>query len=278
MTRKSNLDPRTVEGFGVEWTRFDQSALGEDELRGLFHRYFKIFDWSTLPADAEGFDAGCGSGRWALGVAPRVGTLHCVDASERALDAARRNLQRFSNCQLYHAAIDNMPFPDNSMDFGYSLGVLHHLPDPITGLRACVSKLKPQAPFLLYMYYAFDNRPIWYRAIWRITDITRRVVAKSPAMLRVGVAEVVASLFYWPLARTARWCERRGWDVSNFPLSFYRHQSFYTMRTDALDRLGTPIEHRFSRIQIGEMMTAAGLTRVEFNDDAPYWCALGYRR
>jgi hypothetical protein len=50
------------------------------------------------------------------------------------------------------------------------------------------------------------------------------------------------------------------------------------MRTDALDRLGTPIEHRFSRIQIGEMMTAAGLTRVEFNDDAPYWCALGYRR
>jgi hypothetical protein len=45
------------------------------------------------------------------------------------------------------------------MDFGYSLGVLHHLPDPRAGLAACVTKLKPGAPMLVYIYYAFDNRP-----------------------------------------------------------------------------------------------------------------------
>ena len=277
MTGKNNLDPGTVEAFGVEWSRFDQSALGEAEFHGLFRRYFKIFDWSTLPADAEGFDAGCGSGRWAVGVVTRVGTLHCVDASARALDAARRNLRGFANCQLHHAPIDNMPFPNDSMDFGYSLGVLHHLPDPGAGLRACVLKLKPGAPFLLYMYYAFDNRPAWYRALWRTTDIARICVARLPATLRVGIAEIVATLLYWPLARLARWLEQHGWDVSGFPLAFYRNQSFYTMRTDALDRFGTRVEHRFSRQQIAEMMTAAGLARVQFNDEAPYWCALGYR-
>ena len=46
-----------------------------------------------------------------------------------------------------------MPIKDNSMDFGFSLGVLHHLPDPFEGIKSCVTKLKPGAPFLVYLYY-----------------------------------------------------------------------------------------------------------------------------
>ncbi len=49
------------------------------------------------------------------------------------------------------------------------------------------------------------------------------------------------------------------------------------MRNDALDRLGTRLEHRFTRDEIDAMMRAAGLERVQFNDHAPYWCAVGYR-
>ena len=49
------------------------------------------------------------------------------------------------------------------MDFGYSLGVLHHLEDTQAGMAACVRKLKPGAPFLVYIYYALENRPIWFR-------------------------------------------------------------------------------------------------------------------
>ena len=43
---------------------------------------------------------------------------------------------------IHAAPLDAMPLPDNSMDFGYCLGVLHHLPDPEAGLAACVKKLK----------------------------------------------------------------------------------------------------------------------------------------
>src|SRR5437773_8322367 len=91
-TMKANIDPRVVQEFGTEWSRFDQSALPVDELKAAFDGYFAIFPWGTLPAKATGFDVGCGSGRWAALVAPRVGEVHCIDPSEGALAVARRNL------------------------------------------------------------------------------------------------------------------------------------------------------------------------------------------
>jgi len=52
-------------------------------------------------------------------------------------------------------------------------------------------------------------------------------------------------------------------------------KSFYSMRTDARDRFGTPLERRFSRQQIVEMMEGAGLVNVCFSDAAPHWCVVG---
>jgi hypothetical protein len=69
----SNLHTSTVESFGTEWTLFDQSELSEQEARRVFDQYFSEFPWSALPTSAVGFDLGCGSGRWAKLVAPRVG-------------------------------------------------------------------------------------------------------------------------------------------------------------------------------------------------------------
>ena len=89
-----NVDRKTVEGFGREWTTFDQSGLDEASKVRIFEEYFRIFPWDRLPAGAIGADIGCGSGRWATIVASRVGRLYVADASASALDVARRNLGR----------------------------------------------------------------------------------------------------------------------------------------------------------------------------------------
>lgn len=179
-----NVDVKTVEGFGDEWSRFDQSGTAAGELEDLFNGYFAVFPWDKLPPGAVGFDAGCGSGRWARLAAPRVGRLHCVDASEQALSVARRNLSELGNVSFHVASIEDMPFADGSMDFGYSLGVLHHMPDTRAAIAACVSKLKVGAPLLVYLYYAFDNRPGWFRSLWKASDAARRVVSRMPPPLR----------------------------------------------------------------------------------------------
>ena len=273
-----NVDDAVVRGFGDEWQRFDQRELSQAELQAMFDAYFRIFPWERLPADATGFDAGCGSGRWASFVAPRVGRLHCIDASNEALDVARRNLSASANCEFHHATVDAIPLAEGACDFGYSLGVLHHIPDTAAGIAACASKLKPGAPLLLYLYYAFDNRAAWYRAVWKLSELLRATLSRAPRFIRHAGADLAAVLLYFPLARFARLLERLGLNVDSFPLSFYRNRSFYVMRTDALDRFGTRLEKRFTRAQIQSMMENAGLRDITFSENAPYWCAVGVKR
>ena len=271
-----NLDQSVVEGFGDEWSRFDQSSLSADELESMFENYFHIFPWNTLPADAVGFDLGCGSGRWARLVAPRVGTLHLIDPSN-ALEVAQRNLSGQTNCKFHQASVDSIPLADESCDFGYSLGVLHHIPDTEAGLRACVAKLKSGAPFLLYLYYRFDNRPLWFKALWKATDIGRSAVSKLPHGPRSVVSQIIAATIYFPLARTSKLVEKAGYDPEFLPLSQYRNNSFYTMRTDALDRFGTRLEKRFTKDEIRSMMENCGLADITFSDRS-FWTAVGFKK
>jgi ubiquinone/menaquinone biosynthesis C-methylase UbiE len=274
-----NVDAPTVSGFGDEWSRFNQQQLllNAPEHLAIFNSYFAVFPWQLLPEGAVGFDLGCGTGRWAALVAQKVGHLHCIDPSE-ALEVARRNLAGLPNCFFHRATVDKIPLPDNSADFGYSLGVLHHVPDTRAGICQCVQKLKSGAPLLLYLYYAFDNKPAWFRLVWWMTEFIRFTVSRLPHPLRYAASQVLACLVYFPAAKIAAGLERMGRDVRNLPLSAYRSMSFYTMRTDALDRFGTRLEQRFTKAQIKQMMEDAGLTGIRFSDAVPYWCAVGLKK
>jgi SAM-dependent methyltransferase len=271
-----NVDADVVDGFGDEWTRFAQDELDEAELKGIFEQYFAVMPDEALSPDAVGADFGCGTGRWARFVAERVGTLHCVEPS-KAIEVARKNLASFQNVEFHETTIGAMDIAPESLDFGYSLGVLHHIPDTELALRQCVETLKMGAPFLVYLYYAFDNRPLWFRGLWKVSDTVRARVSDLPQKRKELVCDALAATVYLPLARGAKVAEKLGADVGSFPLSAYRDRSFYTMRTDSLDRFGTRLEQRFTRDEIRGLMSRAGLDRIRFHDGEPYWCAVGFR-
>ena len=66
--------------------------------------------------------------------------------------------------------------------------------------------------------------------------------------------------------------------VKNIPLSYYKNLSFYTMRTDSRDRFGTNLEKRYTKKQIKNMLKKAGLYKIKFSKNAPYWCAVGLKK
>jgi SAM-dependent methyltransferase len=273
-----NIDDETVSSFSEEWTHFDQSRFGGSEWQTAFDSYFSIFPFASLSGEAEGFDMGCGSGRWARGVAPRIGRLNCIDPAAGALAAAKRNLSGFANVAFHHASTETVLLAPESQDFGYSLGVLHHIPDTAAALAACTRLLKPGAPFLLYLYYRFDNRPTWFRTLWRVSELCRGSIARLPHRAKPVLTDTLAALVYWPLARSARLFERLGGNPGALPLSYYRDSSFYTMRTDSRDRFGTPLEQRFTRAEITLMMKHANLTDIHFSEREPFWVAVGRKK
>jgi len=243
----------------------------------MFREYFEIFPWERLPEKAVGADIGCGSGRWARFAAERAETLHCIDASEEALSVARLRLSALPNIVLHRCSIDALPFEEGSLDFAYSLGVLHHVPDTAAAFTAIARALKQGAPFLVYLYYAFENRPAWYRFLWKVSDRARAAIARLPPAPQSFLCDSIAASIYWPLARLARVAEAAGIDVAAFPLSLYRDRDFYSMRTDARDRFGTPLEKRFRANEIRQMMMEAGFAQIRFSDSPPYWCAVGIK-
>ena len=278
LSQFDNADQATIESFGDEWSRFDQSKLDDKELYRISNMYFRLFPWDTLPDNAEGFDMGCGSGRWAKQVLPRVGLLNCIDPSIDALSTARRNLSGYTNVRFLQATTETVPLRAESQDFGYSLGVLHHVPDPQSAMDSCVKLLKPGAPFLVYLYYNFDNRPAWFVLIWLASERVRRVISIMPPILKNLATDLSALTVYWPLAKLSWLGERLHLNTQHMPLRAYRDCSFYTMRTDARDRFGTPVEKRFTRGEIIIVMQRSGLDNIVISDSEPFWCAVGTKR
>ena len=272
-----NADKRVVTNFGKEWRDFNNESLSDSELFEMFQNYMSIFPWASLPENPIGFDAGCGSGRWAKYVAPKVGTLHCVDASPEAIGVARRLLSKHDNVVFHSESVNEFCIEESSCDFGYSLGVLHHVPDTQSALDACVLKLKTGAPFLAYLYYDIGHSPLPMRLLFSVVSIVRKIVSKLPYKAKKVITDLIALLVYFPVSRFARIVEFFGLEASKIPLFQYRNRSFYVMRNDSLDRFGTSLENRFSKEQIYSLFENAGLRDTYISPEPPWWVVLAWK-
>lgn len=270
---KNKLEEKVIKDFGNEWNEFNQSGLKTEELESNFLQYFNIFPLNELDLSKTGFDLGCGSGRWAKLIAPKVKTLNCIDPSQKALEVAKLNLQNFNNINFIAKQISEIEINSNTQDFGYCLGVLHHTNQLNIGLKFCNRVLKKNSPFLIYLYYDLENRPLYYKLLWKFSNFLRKIISLLPFKFKKIITDVIAILVYFPCARISLLFNLMGFNVFNIPLSDYKNKSLYTMRTDALDRFGTKLERRFSKKDIKELLLNNGFKEVVFSSNMPYWVA-----
>jgi SAM-dependent methyltransferase len=96
-------------------------------------------------------DAGCGMGRFAEIAADAGAEVHAVDLSE-AVFAARANLRHRPNVHIYRADIMALPFREQTFDFIYSIGVLHHTPDTKRAFLRLVPLLRRGGQVSIWVY------------------------------------------------------------------------------------------------------------------------------
>jgi ubiquinone/menaquinone biosynthesis C-methylase UbiE len=271
--RSNIIIKKVVKDFGNEWKRFDQSIVKKSELKNIFDQYFNIFPLKELNKNLIGFDLGCGSGRWAKFIAPKVKKLNCIDPSVEAISVAKKNLINFKNINYINSEVNKKILIKNSQDFGYCLGVLHHIPDTLNGIKICNMMLKKNAPFLIYLYYKFDNRNFLFTSLWKISDFLRLLICFLPFNIKKLFTDFLALLIYYPLAKLSYVIDKLGIKTSSMPLSFYKNKSFYTMRTDSLDRFGTKLEKRFTKSEIENLLSMSGFKDIKFSEKSPFWVA-----
>lgn len=264
------LQRRTAESFGEEWKIFrDMRADYED----LFRSYFDGVEpekYRNRPV----LDAGCGMGRWAVFWARAGASIVAVDLGP-AVEIAADNLQPYPDAQVVQADLLRLPFLPHSFDVVYSMGVLHHLPDPEEGFRSVAARVAPGGVLGVYLYYSLENRTPAHRLLLRAVTLLRRATVRLPHSGLRALAAILAALFAAFLVWPARLLERCGLKraARALPLSQYAPLEWRILYNDTVDRFGAPLEKRFSRAQIRDLFRRAGLRDPVIPESFPYWHA-----
>jgi hypothetical protein len=166
------------------------------------------------------------------------------------------------------ADLQALPFRKDFCDFLVCLGVLHHLPTPcleaVRGLRNSAPRL------LVFLYYALDNRPWYFRLLLAPVTLLRRLLwrVRHPG-LRKAFARAMALIVYRPLVVLGTLVRPIG--LSRYvPLyEFYHGKSIYRIEQDVYDRFFTRIEQRVSRRDIRSLQ--GSFAQVLVSDHLPYW-------
>jgi SAM-dependent methyltransferase len=249
------LDPeqrRTAAAFGYSWTHYpEENPYTEAQWR----------DW-VLPLEPSDFagktvlDAGCGLGGFAE-YARRWGAQQVVgiDLSD-AIDAAHERLG--DEVDFVQGDIHAMPFAPGSFDLAYSIGVLHHLPDPEAGFRSVVETVRPGGFVFAWVYGRENNGFI----VNFVDPLRRKVFSRLPrGLLKWGVSLPLAVLL-WPFVRLAR----RG---ASFPYSpyfrFLAQRDFSFTHGVVFDHVVAPTSHYIAREDFEAWFERAGLVDVRIS-------------
>lgn len=248
--------------FGAEWTEHGEIL---PEHTQEFSDYFDLVDLDALH-DVRVADLGCGSGRWASFVAPHCREIVLADFSE-AIFVARRNLNEATNAIFVMADVTDLPFGDDAFGFSYCLGVLHHLPVPAMDACRSLARLGPE--LLVYLYYALDNRPAYYRwLLAAVTSVRTKLSRVRSKRARAALSFGIAALVYVPMAFLGKIGGARA--RRYVPLAdTYAGKSLRRLQQDAYDRFFTRIEQRFSRRDISALRDT--FDEVDVSDRLPYW-------
>jgi SAM-dependent methyltransferase len=164
---------RVVDGFAEQWREYS-------EFLPLYREQF--LNWiSPVPGDFLAgkviLDAGCGKGRHLIASSELHADLVVGMDLGGSVDVARDNSRERANVAWVQGDIFHPPFRPGVFDYIYSIGVLHHTPDPRLAFRSLKPLVKPGGHISAWVY-GFENNG-WLRHF--VNPIRNHFTGRLPA-------------------------------------------------------------------------------------------------
>jgi len=251
---------KTALSFGYEWQRFP-------EMYAEWEKQFLDYMQPHRPEFFKGkkvLDAGCGNGRFAYYAGKYAREVWAIDLGP-AVEVARKNTASLENVHVVQADLHHPPFAPESFDFVYSIGVLHHLPDPEIAFQNLLRYLKPGGEIQIYLYWQPERRSI-KSLLLNAVNSTRSLTTKLPhwAVHALAYPSAAAAFlfFVWPYRIMQSVPALRPY-AGNMPMKQYAVLPFRVCVNDQLDRFSAPIENRYTRTEVEAWLSSAGLKQSQ---------------
>ena len=253
---------KTSESFGWQWQHFS-------EWHPEFEAQFLDWIYPLEPSSFRGkrvLDAGCGTGRHAFHAASYgAEAVIALDLSS-AVDAARENLREVDSVHVVQGDLLRPPFRTSAngggFDLIYSIGVLHHLPDPYAGFQTLLHYLRPGGTIAIWVY-GYENNGLVRNAV----EPLRRISTRVPPPLVRGLAwplavgfHAVARGIYKPLPRRiSRHLPLSEYMISVADFSFRQNYGI------VFDQLAAPTATYLRGSEVKRWFAEAGLDQIEIS-------------
>lgn len=251
----------------------------------LFEKYHFNAMQEILPekivTGSIGLDLGCGSGEDTFIMAKNNPSVRIIgmDISEGAYVASRLS-SSLKNAIILRGTGSSIPLKNETCDFVYSFGVLHHMHDYKKGLLEIFRVLKKRSPFFLYLYEDHTGSPLKYVGV-KIIAIIRKITVKIPPrilyVLSYAISPVLVLLFSYPAKIFKRFKLTYGL-YEKTPFNF--GHSLFSLKGDIYDRFATPTEIRFNPRTIYKIFSESGFTDVKTTKlkARAGWVVWGYKK
>jgi SAM-dependent methyltransferase len=264
---------RTRESFGYQWTQFSEMAI---DFKQNFLEYIAPVDERFFPGKI-GLDLGCGFGRHIYNAARFGAEMIGVDLSE-AIESTRANTRDLPNVHLVQADVYHLPIRHGVLDFAYSIGVLHHTPDPEGAFRCLVPLVKPGGAVFVWVYS--KSRRFWNFSLEAVRAVTTRLPKRAQKAVSLASAVVDFGLFVGPY-KIASAIPAVKPVLDRMPLHrvrLYARYPFQVVYADWFDRYAAPIRFYYNREDMEGWLSRARLTRHVVSPTGLFgWRAYGER-
>jgi len=253
-----DLIKRTQRSFGYQWTLFGKMT---DQFKEDFLQYIHPVAPEFF-VGKRGLDAGCGFGRHIYSASRFGAKMVGLDFS-RAIKRAKEVTHGLDGVQLVQGDLEMPPFRLRSFDFVYSIGVLHHLPDPERGFHSLLPYLRPGGAVFIWVYS--NSRRFANSFLEAVRALTSRLPLGLTRMLSLVGALLDWLVFIFPY-RLGHRILGPAIDRVTFPrVKLYARYPFQVVYADWFDRLSAPVRHYFDGEDLAKWAARAGLVNIKIS-------------
>jgi SAM-dependent methyltransferase len=257
---------RTIRDFGEQWLKYGDVGGYFGSLE-LFEDIIFPFLRSGDIKDCSVAEIGSGSGR-IVNMLIRAGAKHviAVEPSEAAFEVLCRNIEQPEKVTCLKITGDQLPAYGN-LDYVFSIGVLHHIPDPMPAVEAAFKALRPGGHFVVWVY-GKEGNGLYLALIKPLRIITKRL----PHFMLAFLVETM----YWPLVLYIKCCYGLSLPLKGYMLSVLGKMSPKHKRLIIYDQLNPSCAKYYTRAEAEKLLIDRRFEDIRVHHRHGYsWTVIG---